>query len=74
MTGTSKYLLGHVKVIIRELGHQLETEIVLSEILSKQTRKLQDLKQVYNKTDRQILSTAQIISGAALMELQDMRL
>ena len=70
----SRYLLGRIKVIMRDLGHQLETEIAHSDLYVEQSRKLQGLAHVYNQTDRRILSKARILSGAVLMELRDKRL
>ena len=59
---------------MRDLGHQLETEIAHSNIYIEKMRKLQGLAQAYNKTDRRVLSRAHILSGSALMELRDKRL
>ena len=73
-SSSSRRLIGRIKVIMRDLEHQLETEIAHSDLYVEQSRKLQGLAHVYNKTDRRILSKARILSGAVLMELRDKRL
>ncbi|KAG0639922.1 hypothetical protein HOY80DRAFT_1043405 [Tuber brumale] len=63
-----------VKTIMRELGHQLETEIAQQELYQEQSKKLQGIVPIYNKTDRRKLTEARIITGADLMRLHDIRL
>ena len=70
----AKRLVARVKTIMRDLGHQLEEEIAHSELYREQTRKLQGLSHLENKTDRRLLSTARVLTGAALIELRDQRL
>ncbi|KAG0127735.1 hypothetical protein HOY82DRAFT_613044 [Tuber indicum] len=59
---------------MRELGHQLETEIAQRELYQELSKKLQGIDPIYNKTDRWKLTEARIITGADLMRLRDIRL
>ena len=72
--GSSERLNLRVKVILRELGHQLETEVAQRELYQEQSRRLQQAAPLKNQTDRRKLSEARILSGAQLIELRDARL
>ena len=71
---SSERLTFRVKVILRELGHQLETEVAQRELYQEHSRRLQQAAPLKNKTDRRKLSEARILSGAQLIELRDARL
>ena len=68
---SSEGLTFRVKVILRELGHQSETEVAQRELYQKHSRRLQQAAPLKNKTDRRKLSEARILSGAQLIELRD---
>jgi len=74
MEHSSQVMITRVKTIMRELGHQLETEIAHRELYQEQSKKLQGIDPIYNKTDRRKLTEARIITGADLMRLRDIRL
>ncbi|KAG0636742.1 hypothetical protein HOY80DRAFT_1053523 [Tuber brumale] len=71
---TDQIMIIWVKTIMRELGHQLETEIAQLELYHEQSKKLQGIDLIYNKTDQRKLTEARIITGADLMRLRDVRL
>ena len=68
---TNRKLVARVTEIMRELGHQLETEIAQGELYREQSRRLQGLDQIYNQTDTRKLSEARILDGATLIDLRD---
>jgi len=60
-----------VKGIMCSLGHQLEEQIASKKLWRELRLKLQNSVKLYNATDRRKLSEAQVLDGAALMELRD---
>jgi len=56
--GSSERLNFRVKVILRELGHQLETEVPQQELYQQQPRHLQQAASLKNQTDCHKLSEA----------------
>jgi len=74
MERTSQVMITRVKTIMRELGHQLCTEIAQWKLYQEQSKKLQRIDPIYNKTDRRKLTEATISTGADLMQLRDIRL
>jgi len=74
MERISQVMITRVKTIMRELGHQLGTEIAHRELYQEQSKELQRIDPIYNKTDRRKLTEARISTGADLMQLRDIRL
>lgn len=66
--------LERVKVLVRDLGHQLEMEIAEKEIYQEMNERLQGTETIYNTTDRRKLSVARYLDGRALISLRDARL
>ena len=57
--------------LLRDLGHQLETEIAEKDLYLETNQGLQGTACLYNTTDKRQLSVARVLDGAELIRLRD---
>ncbi|KAG0639057.1 hypothetical protein HOY80DRAFT_1046257 [Tuber brumale] len=60
--------------LLRDLRHQLETEIAEKELYLETNQHLQGTASLYNTTDKRQLSVARVLDGAELIRLPDVRI
>jgi len=74
LAGSSERLNLDIKVILREPGHQLETEVAQRELFQELSYRLRRAAPLKNYTNSRKLSEARILSGVQLIDLRDARL